>query len=561
MLYDRTRPPSLPSDLAGITAATFAPHASGNLAAALGAPSTTIRNAIEKRGTRNDKKIKILENATQEQRPNSLDIFRTAFPDDLIRRRAVAMNLLLIGLTMTRTVQAGSLVDMRRILQSGGHIRILIVDPTNDELVAAISRNARPGVSPDRVRRRIQETLYELTDLQDSTNGNLEVRVASFIPPMGLNVIDADTENGLIVAQHYEHRAVAEASPIISLKPANGTWYQHFAAEALRLWESGTPWPLSAIQKLARLPRPRFRDAFGPELQTSMDDARDLLITGITRNTLIMSNYNKFEEWLQRGCRIRVVMLDPSSDAVATAADRYYAGRSPDVVRERINHTLRLLAELKRSTAGSISVRLTAYPIAMGVIAVDSITAARSDVSALFIEYYTYQARGEPKFVLQPSDGTWFENFLGEAEAIWENAIERTFADSSPTSVESVTILPTGHLKRPLDSRVDRKYLVAGVVSNLPPNSEALIIVQTPKDRLYWPQARLRLNPEGKFICEATFGRVGTRDSGKEFILMLVVISSSAAATSFQSSIKDDNSVSSLPPDVLVLDKVTVTRS
>ncbi|MBK6873809.1 MAG: nucleotide-binding protein [Kineosporiaceae bacterium] len=36
MVYDRTEPPHLPSDLAGITAATYAPHDSGNLRAALG---------------------------------------------------------------------------------------------------------------------------------------------------------------------------------------------------------------------------------------------------------------------------------------------------------------------------------------------------------------------------------------------------------------------------------------------------------------------------------------------------------------------------------------------
>lgn len=55
MLYDRTNPPTLPSDLAGITAATFAPHTSGNLQAALGAPCTTIRTAVERLGVRKDK--------------------------------------------------------------------------------------------------------------------------------------------------------------------------------------------------------------------------------------------------------------------------------------------------------------------------------------------------------------------------------------------------------------------------------------------------------------------------------------------------------------------------
>jgi hypothetical protein len=127
-----------------------------------------------------------------------------------------------------------------------------------------------------------------------------------------------------------------------------------------------------------------------------MKEARDLLITGVTRNTLVMSNYNKFEEWLQHGCRIRIVLLDPASDAVVAAAERYYAERSPDIVRERVRHTLRLLAELKRSTSGTISVRLTTHPLAMGIVAVDGGSAVRSDASALFIEYYTYRHAESP---------------------------------------------------------------------------------------------------------------------------------------------------------------------
>jgi hypothetical protein len=165
---------------------------------------------------------------------------------------------------MTRTVQAGSLIDMRHTLRSGGKIRILLVDPTNDELVAAVAMHGPYGINPGHARRRIQGTLDELTDLQNSTGGNLEIRVTSFIPPMGLNVIDADTTDGLIVAQHYEHRPTAEAAPIFCLKPADGMWYEHFAEEALRLWEDGTPWPLSAGQTLVRSPRPRFRALSDP---------------------------------------------------------------------------------------------------------------------------------------------------------------------------------------------------------------------------------------------------------------------------------------------------------
>jgi hypothetical protein len=117
-------------------------------------------------------------------------------------------------------------------------------------------------------------------------------------------------------------------------------------------------------------------------------------------------------------------LIDPSFDpTVSLAADRYYAERSPGFLRERIKHSLKLLEELQRSTVGALSVRVTAYPLAMGIIAVDSTSALRSTTSAIFSEYYTYQAAGEPKFILTPADGRWYNNLLGEAEALWDGAV------------------------------------------------------------------------------------------------------------------------------------------
>jgi hypothetical protein len=52
MVYDRTNPPHLPTDLAGVTAATYALHASGNLQAALGAACTKIQNVVERSSIR-----------------------------------------------------------------------------------------------------------------------------------------------------------------------------------------------------------------------------------------------------------------------------------------------------------------------------------------------------------------------------------------------------------------------------------------------------------------------------------------------------------------------------
>ena len=63
MLFDRTRPPALPTDLAGITAATFEPHASGNLVPALGAACTRIEGVVGRLGLRDTLRIQRLSDA------------------------------------------------------------------------------------------------------------------------------------------------------------------------------------------------------------------------------------------------------------------------------------------------------------------------------------------------------------------------------------------------------------------------------------------------------------------------------------------------------------------
>lgn len=365
------------------------------------------------------------------QRTDPFALFMKAFPQDLMERRAAATDALLIGMSMSRTVQGAARTDMRRTLVNGGRVRVLVMDPTDDALIRVVSRNSSLWPSAERLKGRILGTLDELSDLRRSTGGRLEIRIAPFAPMMGINALNLSDPDGVIVVQHYEYKPAAEAAPIFALKAADGFWFNHYAAEANRMWEDGIPWPLSEQQALARASRPSFKDAFGPELQQAMSRARDMLITGVTRNGLVNANYSKFEELLRNGCQIRFLLVDPDSDAVVQTADRYYAERSPDSVRERIRQTIRLLSELQ-CTVGGISLRLTGHPLAMGIIATDSTSAGSSEGSALFVEYYPYRAAGrEPKFVLQPADDHWYEHFLGEAEALWANAAEFSLNDIS----------------------------------------------------------------------------------------------------------------------------------
>ncbi|MFK4084326.1 hypothetical protein ACI2LF_09480 [Kribbella sp. NPDC020789] len=340
------------------------------------------------------------------------------FPEDLARRRAAADDVLLIGIAMARTVQ-GARDDFHRALVRGARLRVLVVDPADEVLVGQAAMH-RPVGRAALLAQRIMTTIEELEELKASTQGNLEIRVAQFVPPIGVNLIRGQGAASVTV-QQPELRPASEPGPIMHFTEADGGWFNFYAQQAERLWEAGVSWPPTPSRRLRTLARPQFVQVFGPELMSSMKAATDLLVTGVARNSLLVENYTEFERWLRRGCTIRILLIDPASNAVEVAAERYYAERSPASTRGRIEQALRLLSELAAATGGALEVRLTSHPIPLGVIGVDTAPDRRTEYSALFVEYYTFQAEGEPKFVLQPGDA-WFPQFLDEAEILWRAA-------------------------------------------------------------------------------------------------------------------------------------------
>ena len=66
IVYDRTANIKLPSDLAGVSAATFEPHADGNLENALSAAATRIEDCVARLGLRDRERFRQLSKAAEE---------------------------------------------------------------------------------------------------------------------------------------------------------------------------------------------------------------------------------------------------------------------------------------------------------------------------------------------------------------------------------------------------------------------------------------------------------------------------------------------------------------
>ncbi len=66
VVFDRSSQIKIPTDLAGITLATYQKHSDGNLLSSLGAPTTLIENEIQRLGVRLNNQLKKLGTATEE---------------------------------------------------------------------------------------------------------------------------------------------------------------------------------------------------------------------------------------------------------------------------------------------------------------------------------------------------------------------------------------------------------------------------------------------------------------------------------------------------------------
>lgn len=112
MVYDRTAPPQLPSDLHGIAPAEYAPHTSGNLEAALGPACRRIKNEVSRLGRRDSKRAQQLSAATTSVEEASSRI------DEMLRllARSRKVELDIISAQFGMLIDPAKLAEMRRDL-------------------------------------------------------------------------------------------------------------------------------------------------------------------------------------------------------------------------------------------------------------------------------------------------------------------------------------------------------------------------------------------------------------------------------------------------------------
>lgn len=191
-----------------------------------------------------DKSAKINQKLTEQI---ELKIFSTTRADDFFlpqREPKVsefenAHEIKISGATLSRTIRDNLGVFEKR-LKNGASLQGVIIDPESEAINQSHLRSYQVK-RDDFYKNRLKPTidLFELLRELPDAKGEVELRLIPFFPSFGLTLIDAETPDGKIYVEIYQHKSV-ELNPTFKLEPKKDYyWYNFFKKQFHILWESG----------------------------------------------------------------------------------------------------------------------------------------------------------------------------------------------------------------------------------------------------------------------------------------------------------------------------------
>lgn len=160
------------------------------------------------------------------------------------KARSIAIN----GMTLSTTSDKFWGTFKQRI-EDGAEIRLVIIDPEHPALSVAANRFHKHQ-DPQRVKREIEHTLDNLESLMERTGskGSFQVRLLPYIPPYGIQLIDANSSQAEIWVELYTFRD--EPEPSFHLIPSrDGAWFAFFQQQFETMWNASRDWKPSPRPK------------------------------------------------------------------------------------------------------------------------------------------------------------------------------------------------------------------------------------------------------------------------------------------------------------------------
>jgi hypothetical protein len=162
-----------------------------------------------------------------------------------------------------------------------------------------------------------------------------------------------------------------------------------------------------------------FSDKMQDELNKNIENCKNLLLIGSSFDRILHLHHKRIESKLNRGDTVRAVIINPDSPTIDVIVKREKPNtpnRDAELKRKKITATVNTLNILKTKTRGKLEIRFTDVPLARGGIYTDIDTAK----GYIFLWDNCYQCSRKAKYVVRPSDHSWYKYYSEEANAIWD---------------------------------------------------------------------------------------------------------------------------------------------
>lgn len=206
------------------------------------------------------------------------------------------------------------------------------------------------------------------------------------------------------------------------------SWIMSLTLTVLALLAYGMLGNRHQMQELTQTAEKVFQEKWPDDnLNKDIREAKELLMIGISLRRTIKNNYVLLEDKLREGHSIRVLLVKLESPACEIAANRTYYNVDINRTQDGIREALEYLYHLKRTTSGNLTIRTVNYPPSVGGFIIDPTTSH----GTLYLEHYTYKMRDadRPKIILRRRDGYWYDFFAEQAQVLWENGQDWSYAN------------------------------------------------------------------------------------------------------------------------------------
>ncbi len=170
--------------------------------------------------------------------------------------------------------------------------------------------------------------------------------------------------------------------------------------------------------------------------EEDLERAGELWIVGITLGRTINTYFSLIKDKLERGCKVKILLVKPNSDAIRMAVRRDCRPRDEEFYNYAVKSTLDQLSNLaneitNKKDFNNLEVRTSEMFFSFGYYAI----APSSPEGVLYLEQYGFRTEeGDiPILVIHSYDGEWYQFFRKQLFTLWNSSDKYELISTLPT--------------------------------------------------------------------------------------------------------------------------------